>query len=175
MARMKVTVRVDGLKEIDRALGELSKRTAKSVTRRALVDALEPMAEVARQNAPVRLGHLRDSIIVTTKTPKGGDTAKAAFAEVMRAGGSREEARAALRAAKSGGVFAQAFMGPGRHPQAIFQEFGTAHHPPHAYMRPAFDSEKDGVVARLRDFLRGAIDKAVARAAKAAARKAAKG
>ena len=171
MARMKTTVRVDGLRDLDRALGELSKRTAKSVTRRTLVTALEPMADAARQSAPTRYFDLVRSITVTTKAPKGGDAGRAAFAEVLRGGGSREEARAALKAAKNGGAFAQAFMGPGRHPQAIFQEFGTGHHPPHAYMRPAFDAEKAGTVERVKAELRKAIDKAVARAARRAARK----
>ena len=174
MARVKVTVRVDGLKELDRALGDLSKRTAKSVSRRSLVRALEPMAEAARQNAPFRLGDLRESIAVSTRTPQGGDAGKAAFAEVLRGGGSREEARAALRAAKAGGAFAQAYMGPGRHPQAIMQEFGTAHHPPQPYMRPAFEAEKQATVERVTAGLRTEIDKAVTRAARQAARRAAR-
>lgn len=163
---VKVTVRVTGLKEIDAALGELDKRTARAVSRRTLVKALSPMADVAEEKAPFLRGDLKRSITTTTKKPKGGDAGKAAFAEVLRGGGDRSEARAALLAANKGGAFAQAFMGPGRNPQAIMQEFGTVNHPPQPYMRPAFDEEKDATVQRVARTMGEEIDKAVRRIAK---------
>ena len=135
---VKVTFTTQGLADLDRALTELPKRTARGALQRAAVKALEPMAEAARRNAPVRFGDLRESITISTQKPHGyEDAGKAAFAGTMAAGGTRQQARSALIEANKGGAapFAQAFMGPGRHPQAMQQEFGNVNHAPHASLR----------------------------------------
>lgn len=67
---MSVKVRIDGLKELDAALGELGKSTGKNVLRRVLRGAAEPMAEQIRATAPVDPdggGQLRDSAGVGTR------------------------------------------------------------------------------------------------------------
>ena len=141
---MAVKVKVEGLRELERALAELPKATGRNVLKRTLVKAGEPIADAARQKAPVESGDLQRSIAVSTKKPKDADVGKAAFAEAMRGGASRGEAGAALRAARAANpnAFAEAFVGPGRHPQAIMQEFGTVNHPPQPFMRPAWDSKQ---------------------------------
>jgi hypothetical protein len=45
----RTTVRVDGLREIDAAIGELGKATGRNVLRRVAVQRLQPMAEEARR------------------------------------------------------------------------------------------------------------------------------
>ena len=168
---MKMTVKVDGLRDLDRALADLEKKaTRKAVARRALKKAAAPMVDAAQAKAPTLTGSLKMSIHAGTKTADG-NPGKAAYAAVMRAGGSRAAAGAALRsanAANAGTVWLH--VGPGRHPQAIFQEFGTINHAPQSYMRPAWDGTKQGMLDTIRRELAAEIQKAAARAAARAAR-----
>lgn len=156
------TLAVRGLSELDRALGELPRRAARAVLQRVAVRALQPMADAARQRAPTRFFDLVRSITVTAQKPDGADAGKAAFARTMREGGTRSEAAAALRGARADATFAEAFMGPGRHPQASMQEFGTQHHAPQPYMRPAFDAE----AARALEIIRAELGAEIAKSAR---------
>jgi HK97 gp10 family phage protein len=142
-----VTVKVEGLREVDAALGQLGKATGRNVMRRVAVARLQPIAEDMRDKAPVDQSDLRDSIIVTTKNPK------------------RNRKRSQV----------EAHAGPGRHPQAHLQEFGTQHHGPQPFVRPAWDAGKDELLEGIADDLWTEIEKAAARQARKAARLAAKG
>lgn len=143
----RATVRVEGLREVEAALAQLGKATGRNVMRRVAVKRLEPIAEAMREKVPVEQGDLRDSIAVTTKNPK------------------RNRKRSEV----------EAHAGPGRHPQAHLQEFGTQHHGPQPFARPAWDAEKDGLLVGLAEDFWVEIDKAAARQARKAARLAAKG
>ena len=169
---MKVTVKVEGLKELDQALGELTKATARNTVRRALVKGAEPLETAAKNYAPTRFWDLWGSIHISTRPPHGGDDGKQAFAQAMRAGASRGEAIAALRSARADAPFTQVWVGAGRNPQAQMQEFGTQRHPPQPFMRPAFDHRKDTALDRITEALKADIGKAVARARRKAARRA---
>ncbi len=57
-------IRIDGLKELDRALGQLPKATAKATLRRVLKESAEPMARAARSKAPTEEYYLHESIDV---------------------------------------------------------------------------------------------------------------
>lgn len=141
------TVKVEGLREVDAALGQLGKATGRNVMRRVAVARLEPMAEEMRRLAPVDDGDLKEGIAVTTKRPK--------------------------RSRKSSEV--EAYAGPGRHPQAIFKEFGTFNQAPQPFVRPAWDGGKGELLDGIAADLWSEIRKAAARKAKKAARLAAKG
>lgn len=139
-------VKVEGLRELERALSDLKVSTARNVGRRTLKQALEPMAEAARRNvAQDRTGELRQSIGVTTGRPKGR--------------GYRRKDRI------------EAHMGPGQQPQGIQEEFGNRKQAPRPFMRAAWDAGKRGALEGVKSILRQEID----RAAKRAARKALKG
>lgn len=175
---MKVSV--TGLRELDAVLGDLSKSAAKRVLQRVLMRAAEPMAEAARQLAPddpdTGAPDLHTSIAVSTKlrNPAG----KAEFAAVMRGGGSKADAVAAMREARSAGgeSFAEVYMGPGKGgAHGVLQEFGTVHHAPQPFMRPAFEQHKGEALNIIKRDLGDEIDKAARRAAKRAAARAAKG
>lgn len=178
---MKMTVRVDGLRELDAALGELPKATARRVLLRTLSKAGKPIAERAAELAPddpqTGSPDLRTSIIVSAKlkNPVGA----AEFAAVMKAGGSRAEAgraMAAARKAQPGGSFAMMFVGPSaRQFHAHMQEFGTVHHGPQPFMRPAWDEKAQAALEVIKTTLGDEIEKTAARIAKRAAAKAAKG
>lgn len=135
-----VTVKVEGLSLVEAALANLPKATGRNVIRRVAVKRLKPIAEDMKRKAPVDQSDLVDSITVTTKRPK--------------------------KARKRSEV--EAYAGPGRHPQAHLQEFGTQHHGPQAFARPAWDAGKDDLLPGLADDCWDEISKANARIAKKA-------
>ena len=53
---MSITVSVSGLKELDQALGELPKATARNVLKRTLNKAAVPMVEEAKRQVLTALG-----------------------------------------------------------------------------------------------------------------------
>lgn len=182
MAAIVSTRHVIGLKELDKALAELPKATARNTLKRVLVKAGQPIADRARQNAPRDTGELQESIVVSSKVQN--DVGKAEFAAAMQAGLGTQAATAALRsarrAAKGKGSFAQILVGPTKARtkaaaiKRIVQEFGSINQPPKAYMRRAWDAEKDGALEIIKRDLGDEIAKSAARVAKSAARKAAK-
>lgn len=169
---MRTTVKIQGLKGLDKALGEFTKATARNIATRSLMKAAEPMAEAARQKAPEMSGDLKRSIKVTKVKPPG-HASKAAFAEVMKAGGTRAQAAAAQRAynRENPGAFAEVFVAPDRLAQAWPQEIGTVNHPPRPYMRPAFEETKEEALGILATEMAAEISRAADRARRKALRK----
>jgi GAF domain-containing protein len=62
------------------------------------------------------------------------------------------------------------FVGAGPLSSAHTQEFGTVHHAPQPFMRPAWDQDHKALLQRLGQLMAAEIDKAVTRAARRAAR-----
>jgi HK97 gp10 family phage protein len=141
-----MAIRVEGLKELDEALTELPKATARNVIQRAFVKAIAPMEAQAKSLAPRRTGKLAESINFGTRL-------------------SRRQKR--LHKKESDVEF---FVGAAALPHAHLQEFGTVHHAPHPFMRPAWDSNKMGALNTVAAFLRDEIEKARVRLARKAAR-----
>lgn len=155
---MKMTLQVEGLKALDQALGELTRATARNVLRRVGKKALTPVAIEAKRLAPVDEGDTRDSIGVGTKL-------------------TRRQAQLHRRAVRSGATaanFAEVFVGAGGLPQAHLREFGGDGHPPHPYMRPAWDGQKAAVLNTIKSDLAVEIDRSARRAAARHARAARK-
>lgn len=176
---MAARVNIEGLKELDAALGELSKGAARGALRRALTRAAEPMRAAAVRNAPEATGALKRSIALSSKIDNRAG--KAEYAAVMRGGGSKAQAVEALRDARRakgiGESFAEVFMGPVKSGKrnaikAMVQEFGSKKQAAQPYMRPAFDAEAQNVINNIKDELSAEIDKSVRRARARAARKA---
>jgi hypothetical protein len=160
MAR-PVRVSVEGLREIDAALGELGKATGRNVLRRVAVKRLEPMAEEARRMAP-------DDPLT------GGNDLKASIAVSTTLGTRQGKLN---RKSKSE---AEAHMGPAgpggkAPPQGIQQELGNQNHGPQPFMRPVWDGGKEKLLDGIGDDLWLEIAKAADRKAKKAARLAARG
>lgn len=138
----RVRVRVEGLRELDAALGELPKATGRNVLRRVGRAGLEPVIEDAAERAPTLFGDLQGSITVSTKRPRR----------------HRKESEV------------EVYGGPTNLPQAHLQEFGTQHHGPQPFLRPAWDAGRDGVLEFVRTELGAEIDKAAQRLARKQAR-----
>jgi len=168
---MKTRVKVEGLKEIQAALQELPKATAKNIMKRVLLKRAEPIVQAAKQNVPVLSGELRDSIVASTKST-GGSAGKKAFAQAMASGATSKQAGAAAREANratSGSIFV--YIGPSKLGYyGMFQEFGTKDIPPQPWLRPAWDQNKDGVLTGIASDMWVEIEKAVERRAKKLAR-----
>lgn len=157
---MKTTVTVDGLRELDASLqalaDEYGKAAGRGVLRRVGAKALTPMAEVARSLAPddpdTQGNDLKASIVVGKPLNKR-----------QRAIANKDEGKA----------FVSVYMGPTVQ-QGLLQEFGTVHHPPQPFLRPAFAQEARGAIDIVAKELGPEIEKTAARLAKRRAAKAAK-
>lgn len=156
-------VNVSGFKELDAQLKRLSTSVARKALQRAGIDAMEPMARLARQLAPKDTRELAESIDVGTIAKEDrGDRASFAYRLVMGGGGTRDQALAAKRdvlreiRGQRGNYYADVFMGPitGREKQDVIKgyvmEFGTLTREPHPYLRPAWEQDKAAMLERLK-------------------------
>jgi len=147
-------IQIEGLKELDKAFSELPRATGKSVLRRVLMKRAQSIADEAQRLAPRSEGqrtiHLQDTLAASTKLSR----------------------RQAKEHKKESAV--EVFAGAGALPQAHLQEFGTSHHAPQPFMRPAWDSGKNAALDGIRDDLASEIEKARKRLARKAERLAAK-
>jgi HK97 gp10 family phage protein len=137
---MRTSVKVEGLRDLDQSLRKLaedvSRGAAKAAMRRGVIRAGQLVVDAARAKVPVMSGKLRDSISVSTRVDnKAG---KSAFAAVMKAGGSKEEAVSALRSAlredKGSKSTVEVYIGPSDRgtgkqlPYGQLVEFGSRPH-----------------------------------------------
>jgi len=164
---MSKTVRIEGLRELERNLKSITRATGRNALRRALRKGAGPFADEMQARAPRDKGDLAISVNASERKPHDHKSvSREAFADVMASGGDAKAARAAAREANRVNPpnFAEVFVGPGRNPQAVLQEFGTVNHPPQAFARPAWDGGKAKVLARVVAEIKIEFDKAVARA-----------
>ncbi len=161
---MKTSFKVEGFREMEKALAQLPRGTAKGVTRRVLKKTLAPVQDVADAFSP----HFQ--IVVTSRLESG----------------QRRSARSDF-----GQAVVSMYVGPVSQdgspaPHASLVEFGTGPRfqkstlrytgimPPDPFMRPAWDINKGTMLKRLGELMWVEIEKSVARAARKAEREAAK-
>ena len=135
-------IKIEGLKQLDAALGELKAGAAKAVLRRVGREALQPFDASWRAKAPHLSWDLEQS----------GSVGSALYQS--RGGAKRPVRESAV----------EVFAGPGPHPQAIQQEFGNRNHPPQPYARPAWEETKNQALQIVADQLGGEIKKSAKRA-----------
>ena len=156
-----VKIRVEGLRELDRALGQLPRATGKNVLRRVGRNALQPIIDDAKTKVHTGLtGNLKSSLAVSTKLSSA----------------QKKKHRKTVRGDKSS---IEIFAGAGPHnfvPQAIFEEFGVMRgksgkkSSPHPFLRPAWDAGKMKVLGDIKKDLWTEIKKAADRVARKKAR-----
>lgn len=142
-----LSVSLEGFAELDKALAELPKATAKNVLRRVANGALQPMADMAAARAPHHTGRLAYSITVGEQRTR-------------RANWQR-------RAVRNGITMA---MGPagglGALNYASFDEFGTVDTPAFGFMRAAWDSGAERALEYVKLNLAVEIEKSALRYAR---------
>jgi HK97 gp10 family phage protein len=143
-------IKVEGLSDLDYALQELPKATARNVLVRVLTKEAQPIAEAARSYAPVLTGRLAKSYTVST----------------------RLSARQSSLNSKESDV--EVYIGPGPLPEATQTEFGNAHQAAHPHLRPAWDQNVNLVLNNIAQDLAAEIEKSRQRLARKAEREAAK-
>lgn len=151
---MTVTVKVEGLKELEAQLDRLSKSTGKAALRRSLKKSAQPLADLMIDLAPrgaTATDDLADSIAVSTKL-------------------SKRQAKLHRRMFRDDRASVEMFVGPGPDPAAWNQEFGNINHGPQSFARPAWDRDKENLLKRLKGQLWVEIEKSIARAEQKAAK-----
>lgn len=141
------SVKVEGLKDLEQALGELSRATGKRVAAQVLMEVAEPLAA--------------DAAILAPDDPATGGFD---LHTTVRAG--RRATRGAKHRKESP---VEVLIGP-RSRHAQLEEFGTKDAPAQPFMRPMWDGGKFWALSEVQKKLWERIEKAAARAARKAAR-----
>lgn len=170
---MASSIKIEGLSELLKGLEEFKKSTSRGILERAVKRAAKPVMETAKALAPVDTGELKKSITMKVIRNSAG---KVAYADVMRGGGSAEEAAAAAhdanRAAKAAGNGPSALVRvQASAPHAHFSEFGTQHSAPQPFMGPAYLEAKQDVPRSIATDLKIEMEKSARRIAARAAKK----
>lgn len=146
------TVKVEGLRELEKRLAQLPKATGKNVLRRTLKSAGKPIAQEANALAPddpSTPGGLSQSYAVSTKLNKNQ--------------------KKAMRKAKADKAYVEVYVGT-NDPAGVQQEFGNRNHGPQAHFRPAWDAKQGEALKIIKTDLGDEILKAAQRLARKAAR-----
>lgn len=114
---MKTTMKMTGFKDMEAALMDLPKTTAKASVRRVLKKAGQPIADAGAGNAPQDEGHLAESYGVSTRLTKAQRRVSKKESEV------------------------EMYVGP-NDPGAVQTEFGNDHQSAQPHLRPAWDTKK---------------------------------
>ena len=155
---MRTTFKIEGGKDLDEALSaladEFSVRNARNVMRGALDDGGKLIAETAASMAPDNpstggVSDLKTNIVVSGTLSKS----------------QRGEKGSAIE--RYVGPSTKAFHG-------MFQEFGTAHHAAHPFLRPALDSKVRSVLDLIIQRTKERLEATRKRLARKAEREAAK-
>lgn len=139
-----LTVKVSGLRDLEKAMMELKPAAAKAVTRRVAKKALQPIADKARTLAPEDDGNLKAAISVSTRVRKG--ISKPAPVNVF-VGVATSEGRVGVN-----------------------QEYGNEDHGAQPFMRPAWEGGKLKVLSDFKDGMTVEVEKSVQRARRKAAK-----
>jgi HK97 gp10 family phage protein len=158
------TFKLEGFKELDRALGEIPKRTGKNALRRVLRKAAEPILDDMKANAP------RDTGVMATKIAQSGtltgNERKGHVAEFLGIGDSGQKIFGKQDAKNFVEIHVGATGKKQNSPIPMWIEYGTFDTSPNPFMRPAWESNKDRALNIIKVELKGEIEKAAKRYAK---------
>lgn len=137
-------LKVEGLKELRDKVLALGPETGPKVLRAAARAAMQPVLEEARRLVPVDSGLMRDSIVLSSKIPKSGDT-------VTRVGiRIKKQRRPNLRGLRVSKSTRRAVNRMSAHWRWHFIEFGTVRQKARPFLRPALATHKDRVIASIK-------------------------
>lgn len=150
---MGVSFKLEGIGSVHAAFEELANEIGdKKATSKILVpavrEAMKPVLAKARADAPVDTGGLRRSLQVEARRPNRKDKRSKYIVNT--------DTVISLVTTAPGKKLAK--MGIASDARAIAQEFGTARHPAHPYLRTALESQSTSVVNDLAKILARRID-----------------
>jgi len=174
-----LTVKITGAKEVERALEQFTPATGRAVLRRALKKAAKPIQQTAKQYAPYDQGDLERSIKI--KVAPGKKVGGAEYSKVLRDGGTKDEAVAAMRTVRRNSKKTAPIAEVRVVAIGALVEFGTDERflkngksvgamPPDPFMRPAFDAKAAVAAAIIRREITEEIERTASRLAAKAAR-----
>lgn len=146
---MAEVFKIEGLSDLEQALSELPKATARNTLQRVLKKRAIPIQEAWQGKAPVLTGHYEKSIIV---------------------GPSSKLTKRQKRDAKADGKFFAEIHVGSADPAGLMLEFGTVNMAAEPSARPTWDAEKDATLEGIGKDLGDEIEKARARLARKAAK-----
>lgn len=132
---MAETIRVDGLKELDRQLAKLEKATGGKVLKGALMDAARPIWKAARTNAEATGIRGQDAGALAAAMGRWAKIVNKRRVIVFIGPRKRSKKGLAVYNAKHGTDIRNLV-------HAHMVEFGTMKDPAQPYMRPAFEQNK---------------------------------
>jgi len=167
----KTSFKIEGLRELDEALGELPKAVARGAAVRTLMKAGKPIQEAAQAAAPHRPStapekHFRQNGADRVRRP--------GTLQILVQIGPRLTKRQARGVRAEGKNFAEVYIGT-RDPAGRLVERGTSHSAPNPFLRNAWEGGKMAALEVIKTELWLQIDAAAQRLAKRTARLAAKG
>lgn len=148
MARQ--SFKIEGLADLDEALTELPKATARAVLVRTLKEQGKAIKDAGEALAPRDKGGLKASYTVTQSLSR------------RQKSFNKKES------------MVEVYIGPGPAAKGVQTEFGNAHQAAQPHLRPAFDGNVMKVLEGIKNELATQIEKTRARIAKKAERLAAK-
>ena len=166
-----VTIKVDGLKDLDRALGELGKSAGKAVLRRVLKAAAEPIYQAAKARAPSRPAGAKPVYYGKGENKR---LRRPGTDEALVQSGTRLTRNQQRTVKREGKDTAEHYVGS-RDPIARLLEYGTVNTRAQPVFRPAWEANKDQALTIIKESLGAQIEKTAKRQQAKAARLAAKG
>jgi len=169
---MVTRVRMDGLKDLEKALLELSQKEAKRIGRAAVRKAARQIANAAKDRVPVREGRLKRAIEVRVQQRFADGSRKGIIDAIVRVSGRagprpRKSDRQSTVKGKLGPARYNYQIGSAPNVYGAFIEFGTGDTRPLPFMRPAWDVEGGEVaLVRIGRDLGDGLEKAAAKLGK---------
>jgi HK97 gp10 family phage protein len=150
-----MTMRIDGLKELQNALKELPKEIQKRPLRSAVSAGAKVIADEAIKKAPQgETGNLRKSIY-RYRSRRQSTTGKETFLVGVRKGKAKFVDNSRNRRL---GRVGKTYQTQGEAYYWRFVEFGTSSQPARPFLRPAFENSKERAVQVMKERLGKAIE-----------------
>jgi HK97 gp10 family phage protein len=155
-----MAVKMEGWRELDKALGELPKATGRNAIKRALKTAGQPVLAEMRARAPVASGPYYAGKGDKRRLLQPGRKRDSLEISFTLNPVNRREQRNERKS------FAEIHIGTRRGSTAHFFEYGTYKQPAQPYLAPAWAAKQDDALRILGQQLKVEIEKAAARYAK---------
>ena len=143
---MRGAINIDGIQELQRALGKLPKELVNKAEKAALRGGAFLISKAAKAKAPVASGHLKKSIGINVRTVKGKTTARI---------GAKSDRKTVTRYGK------QVISNPANYAHLI--EYGTSSRAARPFIRPAIESSKDEVLGAMTKSFNANLGKVVSK------------